>query len=289
MKWDDIKIFNACFELRSLSAAAQALDVQQSTVSRRLAALEDALGSPLFVRTTEGVIPTPLALRLADEAGAMQAHFHALERLASGHEPEVGGEVKISLVEPMALYMVLPHLDGLAARYPGLSLDLVTGYGFADLTRLEADIALRFVRPDTGDLVAKKLLEMPLRVLASHTYLAAHGPPSLTRGRWVNVRLPGLLTAEEQWYTRNMRLAPWLQTSSYVVAAEAILSGQCTGLTTHLMTELSGGHLQTIELPGVELPPPLEVWLVTHASMRHTPRIAAVWDWLCELVSPYVT
>lgn len=283
MKWDDIKIFNACMSAGSLSAAAQELEVQQSTVSRRIQALEEALGGTLFVRTSEGIVATPLAEKLASEASAMQAHFHTFERLASGHEPEVRGEVKISLVEPMALYMLLPLLDDLEERYPALSLDLITAYTFADLDRLEADIALRFVRPDKGDLVVKKLIELPLRLFASHDYIATHGVPTPERGRWVNVRLPGLMTPEDQWYTEHVRVRPWLQTSSYVVAAQAILSGQGAGLTTGLMTEISGGRLQRFELPGVDLPDDLEVWLVTHAAMRHTPRVAAVWDWLCEV------
>ena len=84
MKWDDIKIFDACMRLGSLSAAAQSLDVQQSTVSRRVQALEDNLGGALFIRTSEGIVPTSLAEKLAGEASAMQLHFHALERLASG-------------------------------------------------------------------------------------------------------------------------------------------------------------------------------------------------------------
>lgn len=284
MKWDDIKIFNTCFELRSLSAAAQALNVQQSTVSRRLRALEDELGEALFVRTSEGVLPTPLAERLASEAGAMQAHFHSLELLASGGpSPTVCGEVRLSLVEPMALYMLLPHLDALTARHPDLSIILDTSYAFADLTRLEADIALRFARPSSGDLVARRLAEMPLCVLASSSYVTRHGLPSLDQGRWVNVALPGLVTPEDQWYGQHVRVAPWLQTSSYVVAAQAILSGQGVGLTTRLMLLLSGERLQPISLADVPLPPPLEVWLVAHRSMRHTPRIAAVWDWLVEL------
>jgi DNA-binding transcriptional LysR family regulator len=283
MKWDDIKIFDACMRLGSLSAAAQSLDVQQSTVSRRIQALEDNLGGALFIRTSEGIVPTSLAEKLAGEASAMQLHFHALERLASGHEPAVRGEVKISLVEPMALYLLLPYLDDLKKRYPELSLDLITEYTFADLNRLEADIALRFVRPDKGDLIVKKLVELPLRLLASRDYIASHGMPSADSGRWVNVSLPGLMTPEEQWYAEHIRVPPWLQTSSYVVAAQAILSGQCVGLTTGVMSQISEGVLQRFELPDVNPPEDLEVWLVTHATMRHTPRVAAVWEWLCEL------
>ena len=88
MKWDDIKIFHACMSAGSLSAAAELLDVQQSTVSRRIQALEERLGASLFIRTSEGIIATSLAEKLASEADAMQAHFHTFERLATSHDPD---------------------------------------------------------------------------------------------------------------------------------------------------------------------------------------------------------
>lgn len=283
MKWDDIKIFHACMSAGSLSAAAELLDVQQSTVSRRIQALEERLGASLFIRTSEGIIATSLAEKLASEADAMQAHFHTFERLATSHDPEVRGEVRISLVEPMALYLLLPQIEEFKQRYPALTLDLVTDYAVADLDRLEADIALRFMRPDRGDLMVKKLIEMPLKLLASRDYLERYGAPTRERGRWVNVRLPGIVTPEDEWYAEHVHIAPWLQTSSYVVAAEAILSGQCAGLTTGLLAEVGGERLRSFTLEGADLPPDLEVWLVTHAAMRDTPRVATVCDWLCEL------
>ena len=79
MKWDDIKIFNACMSAGSLSAAAQELEVQQSTVSRRIQALEEALGGPLFVRTSEGIVATPLAEKLASEYRAKAMRIEVLE------------------------------------------------------------------------------------------------------------------------------------------------------------------------------------------------------------------
>lgn len=278
-RWDDIKIFNVCLKYRSLSQAANHLGIQQSTVSRRIQAFEDNLGGSLFVRTSEGIIPTPLALEISSSAQAMEEHFYALERVASGHEPEPQGEVKIALVEPVAMYVMMPLLDDLYKTFPKLHINLISSYTQSDLTRLEADIALRFVKPSTGDLIAKKLITMPLKVLASDEYLARYGTPTLDSGRWVNVSLPWLAVEEERWFKQYVTVQPWLQTSSYTVATEAIIKGKCVGLTTELMERLQPAHLRPVSVDA-PLPEPLEMWLVTHASMRHTPKVSAVWDWL---------
>ena len=134
-RWDDIKVFNACLEHGSLSAAASALGIQQSTVSRRLAALERSLKAPLFTRTSEGVTPTALAEKLRGNAEAMAQHLLALERHAAGHEPSPSGCVRLALIEPVALYMILPRLERLSARHPELRVDLITSYASSDLTR----------------------------------------------------------------------------------------------------------------------------------------------------------
>lgn len=279
-KWDDIRFLNACLEHGSVSAAAAALGVQQSTVSRRLAALEDGLGAPLFTRTSEGVVPTALAEKLRADAAAMEQHLMALERAAAGHEPSPSGRVRIALLEPVAVYGMLPRLQTLTEAHPELQVELVVSQTNSDLTRGEADLALRFARPTTGDLIGRCLAKFPLKVLASQRYVESYGPPRLDGGRWVNVVLPFVQTPEEHWFGQHVCVAPWLQTNSYVTATEAIIQGQAVGLTTSIIEELHP-ELQVVEF-GVSLPPPLEMWLVTHRSMRNVPRIAATWDWLCE-------
>lgn len=280
-RWDDIRIFNACIEHGSLSGAAAALSIQQSTVSRRIAALEDALGGTLFTRTSEGVIPTSLANALARDAAAMEEHSRALARLATGHERSPSGTVRLALIEPVALYLMLPNLCELSARFPELRVELLTSYMSSDLTRQEADLALRFMRPTTGDLIATKLADFSLGVFASHDYIARYGRPTRSSGRWVNVTLPWLRTPEERWYDEHMTVPPWLQTSSYVVATEAILSGVCAGITTSVVHGLHPERVVPIDV-GVAMPEPLELWLVTHRSMRHVPRVDAIWTWLSD-------
>lgn len=287
MKWDDIKVFQACLVHHTLSGAAEALSLQQSTVSRRIQALESLLEGALFIRTSTGVTPTPLALKLATHATAMEEHMLALERIAHGHEPAARGHVRVALIEPVALYMLLPHMDALKSMYPELQVELLTGYEFADLTRLEADIALRFARPSSGDLIAKRLMTMPLNVLMSQVYLREHGMPSLQQGRWVNVTLPHFTTPEAAWYETHVTVDPWLQTNSYVLATEAITSGSCVGMTTAIVERMPEYELLPLEL-SVPLPQPLELWLVTHQSLRHVPRIDAVWSWLEKVMTAHM-
>lgn len=282
-RWDDVRVFLACADHGSLSAAAEALGVQQSTVSRRIAALEEALGSPLFLRTPEGVTPTMLAEALLPEARAMQAHALALARAAAGdHTPE--GRVRLALTETAALYLILPHLHTLQARHPALQLDLITAETTSDLSRGEAELALRFVRPVRGDLVATRVGMMALTAAVSPEHLRHHPAPTLDRGRWVSFELPWLETPEQRWFEAHLRVPPWLITNSYTTMTEAVLRGHAAGLLPSVLGERLGQALVPLEVDA-PLPPPFEVFLVTHHALRHTARVRAVWAWLHELLT----
>lgn len=274
-------MFLACLDSGSVSRAATGLGVQQSTISRRLGTLESRLGASLFVRASTGIRPTELALAFEEDARAMQEHFQALQRLALGNEPAPEGKVRISLVDPMAVYILLPRLAGFSARYPNIHLELNTSYQTSDLTRGEADIAIRFFRPTSGDLITRRLATLPLAVLASEQYINDFGAPSLVNGRWVSAVLPGISTPEEAWMNAHVEGAPWLTTSSYVLASEAILQGRATGLGPTSLT-LHDSRVRAFDV-GIAPPEPLELWLTAHSALRKVPRIAAVWDWLYEL------
>lgn len=282
-RWDDVRVFLACAEHGSLSAAAEALGIQQSTVSRRIAALEEALGGPLFLRTPEGVMPTALGEALRPEAVAMQAHARALERLATGDgAPE--GRVRLALTETAALHLILPHLHTLQARHPALRLDLITAEATSDLSRGEAEVALRFVRPTRGELVVARVGTMALMAAVSPEHLRAHPAPTLDRGRWVSFALPWLETPEQRWFEAHLRVAPWLITNSYTTMTEAVLRGHAAGLLPAVLAERLGQPLVPLEIDA-PLPPPFEVFLVTHQALRHTARVRAVWAWLHELLT----
>src|SRR5512143_957094 len=155
--WDDVRLFLALCRARSLGAAAASLGVDASTVSRRLDGLEGALAATLFQRGRTGIVPTQAAENLMPVAEEIE---HAMARFANEAEAlerTVSGLVRIACPPDVAEVIVAPLVPELRAHHPALRIQIDPGEGILDLTRREADLALRTVRPTRGDLVVSRL------------------------------------------------------------------------------------------------------------------------------------
>lgn len=171
MRWDDLKYLLAVAEGGGLAPAARALGVDASTVSRRLAALEQDLGVELVVRSPEGMSLTDAGAATAAVAREVEAMLAALaERIASGRT-ETNGHVRISATDTFAA-RVMRALAPLHAQHPALTIEVVSANAAADLRRREADIALRFFREEHDGLAMRKLGHMGWSLYASPAYLA---------------------------------------------------------------------------------------------------------------------
>src|SRR6188474_630258 len=206
VRWDDIEIFLAVRRRGSLAAAATRLGVDTSTVSRRLAALEAALGVRLFDRTRTGLAPAPASDRVLAAAEAMEAAHARIARDASEIESLAEGVVRLSTAPGMASMFVAPALVRLRKRYPRLIVEVDAVAQPRDLTRHEADLALRSVRSQGGDLVTTRLATAPWiaaaapRVAARLGVLAAWGDAvwiswdrdlaSYGPARWIATHVP---------------------------------------------------------------------------------------------------
>jgi DNA-binding transcriptional LysR family regulator len=186
LRWDDARILISLLRTRSLLAAGKELGLNASTVSRRLDALERTLGGRLFDRSPEGALPTALAEEMAPHAELMERAATALAMTAEGREVVPEGEVRITAPPGYAEYLVAPAIPRLLGRYPGLRVTLDANAQVADLTRREADIAVRSARPTIGELVATKLGTIRRAFLASPKYAAKLAPlRSLQAARWI--------------------------------------------------------------------------------------------------------
>src|SRR3569832_2108281 len=161
VRWDDIRIFLAVFCWRTLAAAASRLGLDTSTVSRRLAALEEELGERLFERTRAGLQPARAAERVLAAAEAMESAHARRARDASDIEHLAEGEVRISTAPGLSSTFIAPALPRLRKQYPRISIELDAVIAPRDLTRHEADLALRSVRSQGADLVTTKLVTAP--------------------------------------------------------------------------------------------------------------------------------
>lgn len=287
LPWDDVRVFLALARERTFSRAAARLGVNPSTIARRLSALEQALGVRLFDRTPDGALSTAEGELLLPYAERMEQAALELTNAGDAFETRAEGVVRVSAPPGVAQHFMAALLPGLIARHPGLRLEVTASVGYADLTRREADLALRTSRPAAGDLVAQRLAEETDALLASPARVEELGPlKALEDARFIDWDADLAHLPAARWIAGNVpadRVV--LRTSSIrlqVAAAEhglgvVLLPARYADVATLAPVRLSK-RLAT-RLP----PTPREaLWLVGHRALRDVPRVAAVWKYIVE-------
>lgn len=175
MNWDDLKFFLEVARTRTASSAARRLNVDYTTVSRRIGALEKALGALLFERSrTSGFVLTPEGSHLLGYAESLESTLQAACEEVSGASLALSGHIRIGSTEGFGCFFIAPQLSTFQDRYPNISVDLLPVPHFINLSRREADIAVTLERPDRGPYVCSKLCDYRLKLYASQAYLAAN-------------------------------------------------------------------------------------------------------------------
>src|SRR5256885_3989979 len=176
-EWGDLRYFLELSRSGTLAAAARKLRVDYTTVGRRLAALEQDLGAKLFERTPEGLILTEAGQSIRAAAEEMEEAALLVEQRALGADRKLAGIVRVATTEMLGQIVVLPAVRALHEVHPQIRVDLATGAARLDLARREADVALRYVRPESGDLVSRRVARVAEAAYASKGYLASHPRP----------------------------------------------------------------------------------------------------------------
>jgi DNA-binding transcriptional LysR family regulator len=286
LDWDDLRSFLAISRHRTLSGAARALGVQQSTMSRRLAALERRGAVRLLHKTPDGYVLTEAGEAVLGNAERMEAEALAVERAVTGHDVRLEGSIRLTTVETLASEILLPGLAGFCARYPGIRLELIADTRSLSLTKREADIALRLARPSQAELAVRKLGAMEYGLYASSEYLAMRGTPDLAAGapgHRVVLNDQDLIDLPEMVWLRAMtaRAEPALMSNSRFAHRAAAESGLgLAALARYLGDNRPGLQRLTPPTPS----PVRDLWLSVHSDIRHMPRIRALTDFLSVLL-----
>jgi DNA-binding transcriptional LysR family regulator len=286
LDWDDLRSFLAIARQGSLSGAARALGVQQSTMSRRLEALEGRAGARLLQKTPGGYVLTLVGETILGNVERIEAEALAVERRITGRDIRLEGTVRLTSVETLAAELLVPELVAFHAAYPGISLELVTDTRALSLTKREADIALRMARLSQNDLAVRKVGDVGFGLYAAPDYLARHGLPDFAGGAAGHgvIRVEGELmaTPDMAWFaglTPNAMVT--LRSNSRYAHLAAAQAGLGIACLAHYLAERHSG-LVRLTPPA---PPPLrEIWLAVHNDIRHTPRIRAVTDFLAAVL-----
>lgn len=287
--WDDQRVFLAVLDGGSLSAAGRALGLAQPTVRARLDILERALGTVLFTRSAQGLLPTDHARALADHARAMAHASDAFLRAASAPPGEVAGTVRLSVSEFVGVEVLPPMLARLRARHAGLAVEVALSNAAANLTEQEADIALRMHAPAQDTLIQRKVGEVALGFFASRDYLAARGMPADLAGLAQHDLIGPDRSQADLRIARAMLPASVL--ARVVVRTDshpAVLAAARAGLGVAVVQRPAGlaDPLLAPVLPDLALGS-LPIWVVTHRDLRDVPRVRAAFDHLVDEFTTY--
>ena len=286
LNWDDLRLLLLVARTRSLSAAAVQLGVSPSTVGRRIALLERALGVTLFVHHASGYRLTEDGTALLTDAQRVEDAVVQLQGRAADTGAAPRGHVRLATNEALANLLIVPRWAELAARYPQVTLELVTGPTVQDLFRRDADLALRLVRPDAGGLTVRKLGVQAYAVYAAKGLL----PQTRKRGKAGLANLPWI-----GWDASLQHLvqARW-QREHFPGAVIALTANS---LFTQLHAAEHGLGLAVLPCYIADARPALErclapqhcvaqdIWLVIQQGLRDAPRVRVIADMLAEVVA----
>ena len=178
MDWDNVRVFLAVARGGQFVAAAKRLRLDHATVSRRIAALEAALGAKLFDRRTTGAKLTGAGERFIGAAEQMESAFLHAQGEISGVDLELTGDVRIGAPDGFSTYYLTTALRDFAGRHSGVRLQLMPLPQLTPLARREVDIVVGLDKPEAGRFVARKLTDYTLGIYASAGYLKQNGGPS---------------------------------------------------------------------------------------------------------------
>jgi DNA-binding transcriptional LysR family regulator len=282
--WDDLKYFLAFARTGSMQAAAKVLGVNQSTVQRRLAELEERLGHRLVIRHLSGYRLTQLGGELRPSAERVEADITAFERDLAARDRGLSGTVRVTTGSVLAERLRRTSLiDTFHARYPDIRLELVTSDRFLDLSKSEADIAIRAGDPQDETLVGRKIADAPWAVYASSSYVERHGAPACVADieRHFVVACGGAIA--------DYPAARWLRS----VAPHATVAARCDNWSGLVLAVKSGAGIAPLlvyqgdselvrVIDDIDLVTPF--YLLMHDAMQHTPRVRAFADFVaCEI------
>ncbi|ARS27898.1 LysR family transcriptional regulator [Sphingomonas sp. KC8] len=285
--WDDLRIFLAVARARKVAPAARTLGIDATTIGRRLTRLASGLGAPLF-ETIGG------ERQLTPRGEALFAHAETIESAALAAMGEIGGDarslsgqVRLSVAEGFASWVLAPALPAFHRANPDIRVDLVTASGFLNPSKREADMAVMLARPRTGRLVAVKLGDYALGLYAARAYLADHPAPAqiedLTAHSLIGY-VPEFIYAPELDYLGEIGsgLEARLRSTSINVQHRMIAAGAGIGVLPAFIADRDPALVPL-------LPDTATIrrsfWLVTHSDVRRLARIEAVAAWLKACVA----
>jgi DNA-binding transcriptional LysR family regulator len=280
LRWDDARVFIAIARTGTLSGAAAHLGTGLATVSRQIERLESALGVILFSRHQNGY-------RLTDDGAALLERAEALEQAAdafaegSAAQTGIAGRVRLATAETLANHVIIPALPNLTSQYPDLTLEVITDVQTVNLHRRDADLALRMVKPERGNVTIRRLGTLGYGLYGSRSYMEDRpGRPRLDSDRFITWCETYAHLPAARWIERNVHgRAPVLATTTLSAQLSAVIAGVGLAVLPHFLARQNQLVCLRADL-GIDQ----EIWLAIHSDLAQSRRVRVIGEFLTGIV-----
>ncbi len=269
MEWDDVRIFLALVRAGSVRAAAAKAGVSHSTVARRVEAFETRLGVKLFDRLPSGYVLTVAGEDLLEVAESVENELDAVQRRLVGQDRRLAGVIRVTMVDVIATHLLMPDLTEFRELYPNIELEVIITYEPLDLTRREADVAIRFVKNPPDHFIGRRLATVANAAYATQDYLDRHDLADPTSVSWIGFGSPS-------------PFPKWVKQSDYPhVPTRGVFdsmllqlqAARCGMGMANLPCFMGDPDPELRRLPPGVPRPGYDLWLLRHRDTRSTARL----------------
>ncbi len=282
LNWDDLKYFLAVARTGTLRGGADSIQVNHTTLTRRLSVMEERVGSRLFDRSKQGLVLTQLGEDLMPHAEQVEAEMAAASRVIVGRDAHPSGTVCVTLPHGLAMTSLMDDFAAFAALYPDITLNMNFTNDIRDLTRREADVSLRIANEVNDDVVGRRLVQMSQAAYCTKDYaekvsdnggeglhfIGWHEPEEATTAQWI----------KDSYY-------PKAQLRHRVSELVPLITLAASGLgMAYLACNLGDRQPDLIRAPFQKPIPYRSIWLLLHRDLRNTARVRLFVDFLADRV-----
>lgn len=283
LDWEGLRTFAHVCQTGNMSAAARELGVNQTTVARRIARLEEWLGYAILHRDGGRLSVTERARPLLATAQTMQTTVSGLldqQPASDSNRDAVTGTVRITGVDAILEHCVAPHLASLHQKHPALSLELIGANRNLSLPQRETDLALRLARPESGAFHIRRVGHLEYGVYCNPLNLGSHAMDP-ARLPWIDLDDFFAQKPEQRWLAATF---PDRTTIGYANRGSIMVAMMRHVASCSLLPVCVGDACDWVRRLSDYAPVGREVWLLTHQDKRHLPQVRAVADWLADIL-----
>lgn len=283
MDWNDLRYVKAIADYGNVAEASKKLDVHQSTVFRKLNAIEKNLGVRLFERLPNGYVKTAAGEDVIQAAERIEADVSALNRRISGQDMRPSGKIRVTMTDVFVKFLA-PCLADFRLAYPEIEIEILVSRDVFNLTKRDADLAIRMTKQPLETLVGRKIARVAVAVYATQKYLKNHQNLShLNQHDWIITDEDTIDSATVRWLKQNV---PNLKCQYRFNTCMGILAGIEEGMGLGLLPCYLGDsdpNLARVSLPIPELEK--QLWILTHEDLRYVTRIRTFIDFVASFLA----